>query len=132
MLRGRDHGPRETCAAAPNTARQRDVPQPELKRALETAARDIDQLNDAQHRTVAALLENPADGARQRAADDATRAINERVKATVQTHARLQKASLTPCDGGDTLTLQVTQQPNPKPNRAAPNPNPDAPGDAAA
>jgi len=29
----------------------------------------------------------------------------------VQTHARLQKASLTPCDGGDTLTLQVTQQP---------------------
>ena len=29
----------------------------------------------------------------------------------MQTHARLQKASLTPCDGGDTLTLQVTQQP---------------------
>lgn len=37
--------------------------------------------------------------------------LNERVKATVQTHARLQKASLTPCDGGEGMTLLVTQQP---------------------
>ena len=38
--------------------------------------------------------------------------LNERVKATVQTHARLQKASLTPDAGsGEAMTLLVTQQP---------------------
>lgn len=37
--------------------------------------------------------------------------LNERVKATVQTHARMQKASLTPCDDGEGMTLLVKQQP---------------------
>jgi hypothetical protein len=59
--------------------RAKQVPQQEVKRALDAGARDIDALNDAQHKAVIALLENPNDGARQRAVDDATKKMNERV-----------------------------------------------------
>ena len=38
--------------------------------------------------------------------------LNERVKEEVKGHARMQKASLSPCDGGEAMLLVVKQQPD--------------------
>ena len=38
--------------------------------------------------------------------------LNERVKEEVKSHARMQKASLSPCDGGEAMMLVVKQQPD--------------------
>lgn len=61
-------------------ARAGAVPNPAVKALLDEAARDVDQLNDQQHRAVDAHMRDPADQSKAAALADVGRKLNERAQ----------------------------------------------------